>query len=127
SNYQPVDPGVTCDIQNPNASACTSITSIERYQRTLAFQSQGLSVAQMQLLGGGPSQFSINNGTPFIHVGQIDTGLYVGDDWRVKPNLTLSLGLRYEFQTNISDHHDFAPRAAFAWAPGPASKGRPKT
>ena len=39
------------------------------------------------------------------------------DDWRVTPNFTLSLGLRYEVQTNIDSHLDFAPRVAFAWSP----------
>ena len=29
--------------------------------------------------------------------------------------LTLSLGLRYETQTNIHDWRDLAPRVAFAW------------
>jgi len=40
----------------------------------------------------------------------------------------LSLGLRYETQTNIHDWRDFAPRLAVAWAPG-AGRGRvrPKT
>jgi hypothetical protein len=53
----------------------------------------------------------------------MDAGLFVGDDWRVRNNLTLSLGLRYEVQTNISDHGAWAPRAAVAWAPG-AIKGK---
>ena len=44
--------------------------------------------------------------------------LFVGDDWRVRHNVTLSLGLRYETQTNIHDRRDFAPRFGFAWAPG---------
>ena len=38
--------------------------------------------------------------------------MFAGDDWRVRPNLTLSLGLRYEAQTNIHDWRDFAPRLA---------------
>ncbi len=45
----------------------------------------------------------------------------------MRPNLTLSYGLRYEWQTNISDHGDFAPRLGFAWAPGSAKNGRQKT
>src|SRR5206468_11520303 len=42
----------------------------------------------------------------------------VGDDWRVRPNLTLSFGLRYETQNNIHDRRDFSPRLTVAWAPG---------
>ena len=42
----------------------------------------------------------------------------------MRPNLTLSLGLRYETQTNIHDWRDVAPRIGFAWAPGGSSKGR---
>jgi hypothetical protein len=42
----------------------------------------------------------------------------VQDDWRIRPNLTVSSGLRYETQNNIHDHADFAPRVAIAWAPG---------
>ena len=39
------------------------------------------------------------------------------------PNFTLSLGGRYETQTNIHDWSDFAPRVGFAWAPGGGSTG----
>jgi hypothetical protein len=54
--------------------------------------------------------------------------MFVGDDWRVRSNFTLSLGLRYETQTNIHDWSDFAPRVGLAWAPGGSSaKSRPKT
>ena len=35
--------------------------------------------------------------------------------------------MRYEWQTNIVDHGDFAPRLGFAWAPGKAANGRQKT
>ncbi len=62
------------------------------------------------------------------NVNQVDVGAFVGDDWRVKPNLTLSLGLRFETQTNIHDWHDWAPRIGFAWAPGQSKNNpRPKT
>jgi hypothetical protein len=105
-----------------------NITSIESYQRTLLFQQQGLPASQIRKLGGGASQFVINAGNPVIAGSQFDLGGFVGDDWKLKPNLTISLGLRYETQNNIHDRRDFAPRIGLAWAPGGGSaKSRPKT
>jgi len=95
-----------------------AITSIERYRRTLFFQRQGLTPAQIRALGGGATQFSVAGGNPQAAVTQTDFSPFIQDDWRLRQNLTLSLGLRYETQTNISDHSDFAPRVAFAWSPG---------
>jgi hypothetical protein len=127
ANFQPIMPGLVCD-EKVQSSGCQTISSIQQYQRAIEFQRMGLSIAQTQLLGGAPTQFSINTGNPVVDVGEVDVGLYVGDDWRLKPNLTLSLGLRYENQTNIHDNRDFAPRLGLAWAPGNGAKGgRPKT
>jgi hypothetical protein len=103
------------------------ITSIEQYRRTLELQGLGFSPDAIRTLGGGASQFSIAAGNPFASVVQYDAGPFVQDDWRVRPNFTLSLGLRYEIQTNVSDYHDIAPRVGFAWAPGSAKNGRQKT
>jgi hypothetical protein len=97
------------------------ITSIERYRRTLLFQSLGYSPNQIANLGGGATQFSITAGDPSLSASEFDIGLFVGDDWKVTKDLTLSLGLRYENQTNIHDPHDFTPRIGIAWA------ARPKT
>lgn len=103
------------------------LTSIERYRRTLLLQQPAYSPAQIRALGGGATQFTISTGAPELAVHQIDIGIFVGDEWRVRPNLTLSLGLRYETQSNIHDWRDFAPRAAFAWAPGGGGQKRAKT
>jgi hypothetical protein len=99
----------------------TPITSIERYRRTLLFQSLGFSPSQIAGRGGGATQFSIVSGDPNLSASQFDIGLFIGDDWKPHPGLTLSLGFRYEAQTNIHDLHDFAPRIGVAWA------ARPKT
>jgi hypothetical protein len=78
------------------------------------------------------------------HIRSTVIGLYIQDDWRVRPHLTLNLGLRYEISTvpkdannmlshlvNITDAqpvvgnpyflnptlHNFEPRVGFAWDP----------
>jgi hypothetical protein len=95
------------------------ITSIERYRRTLVFQDLGFSPARIASLGGGATQFSIVSGDPSLSASEFDIGVFIGDDWKPHPNLTLSLGFRYEAQTNIHDPHDFAPRVGIAWAVRP--------
>ena len=101
------------------------ISSIESYRRTLLFQQLGDSPAQIRQLGGGARQFTINAGNSMITASQVDVGAFVGDDWKARSNLTISLGLRYETQTNIHDWRDFAPRLGMAWGLGKG--GSPKT
>ncbi|MGI9165940.1 MAG: carboxypeptidase regulatory-like domain-containing protein [Pyrinomonadaceae bacterium] len=103
------------------------VDSLERYRRTLLFSQPqfGFTPLEIRALGGGPSQFNIAAGNPAASVSQIDLGMYVQDDWRVLPNLTLSYGLRYEKQTNIDSKFNFAPRVAVSWSPGAANSARP--
>jgi hypothetical protein len=98
------------------------INSLERYRRTLLFNQLGLSQAEIRLRGGGATQFTINGGNPLADVDQTDVGIFITDDWRIKPNITLSAGLRYEAQTNIDNFSAFAPRLSVAWGVG--AKGR---
>ena len=74
-----------------------------------------------------PTQFRITVGDPQQEVSRTDLGLFITDDWRVNQGLTLSFGLRYENQTNVSDHFNFAPRFSFAWSPGAGGARAPKT
>ena len=103
------------------------LTSIQRYQITLQMQEQGFTPQQIRAAGGGAATFSLNSGNPFADVTQTDYGLFVQDDWRVRPNITLSYGLRYETQTNAHSKFDFGPRFAVAWSPGATSARPPKT
>jgi len=103
----------------------SGLTSIQRYQRTLQLMQQGQSAAQIRAAGGGAAQFSISTGNPLATVSQFDIEPYVQDDWRYKPNLTFSFGLRYEIQSNAGSKLDFAPRFAIAWSPGAANATKP--
>lgn len=98
------------------------ISSIERYRRTLFFQGQGRSKTEIRALGGGATQFSIAAGNPNSRVNQTDLGAFIQDDWRIKPNFTMALGLRYEVQTNINSHLNLGPRLAFGWSPAKESR-----
>ena len=101
------------------------LTSIERYQLTLDMLDQGFTPAQVRAAGGGATSFRINAGNPFADVSQTDLGFFIQDDWRIRPNITFSYGLRYETQTNAHSKYDFAPRLAVAWSPGAANSARP--
>ncbi len=74
-----------------------------------------------------PTQFRITAGDPEQKISRTDLGLFVTDDWRVNQGLTLSFGLRYENQTNVSDNLNIAPRFSFAWSPGAGGARAPKT
>jgi hypothetical protein len=57
-----------------------------------------------------------------------DAALFFQDDWKKTRNLTLSGGVRWESQNHISDHDDWGPRVAFAYAlDGHSKGGTPKT
>ncbi|HYX29767.1 MAG TPA: carboxypeptidase regulatory-like domain-containing protein, partial [Pyrinomonadaceae bacterium] len=130
--------GIGPDFNNPVTGVNFVLTSLERYRRTLFIQQNGLTTAQrnfcgattsvtdcIRLLGGGASGFSINQGSSIAGVSQTDYGVYWQDDWRVRPNITFSYGLRYENQTNANSKFNFAPRLAFAWSPGAANSTKP--
>ncbi len=74
-----------------------------------------------------PSQFSLTIGTPLVQVNWFDAGLYAEDEWRIRPNLSFTYGLRFESQNDIHDHADFAPRLGIAWGLGSDGKTPPKT
>jgi len=105
-----------------------TLSSLERYRRTLALQGRGLSPAQIRALGGGATQFLVAGGNPVANVSQTDLGVFFNDDWKKTDRLVLGLGLRAELQNNINTRLDFAPRLSFAYSLKLDKDGRtPKT
>jgi hypothetical protein len=101
-----------------NFNGAFTFTSIEAYQATEQGLANNLTPEQIAANGGGASQFSITTGTPRTSISPLDLGLYIQDDWRLRSNITLSYGLRFETQKDIPDKLDWAPRIGLAWAIG---------
>lgn len=87
------------------------------FNGTFTFSSLAQYSAVLQGIPGiRPSQFSTNRGDPFIGFSQWEYGWFVQDDWKVSPKLTISAGLRHDFQTHLRDKLNFAPRFGVIWA-----------
>lgn len=112
---------------------------------TVTFGGTGLSAfsgatALESFLAGWPSAETIKVGNPIRTVGWDVIGVFAQDDWRIRPRLTLNLGLRWEEETPARDDNgqtgnfsasqpsgmvqgnalwpvqsDFEPHVGFAW------------
>ena len=49
-------------------------------------------------------------------------GIFAQDEWRVKPNVVLSYGVRYEHESIVADLNNFGPRVAFSYDPFKSGK-----
>ncbi|HYL61716.1 MAG TPA: carboxypeptidase regulatory-like domain-containing protein [Candidatus Methylomirabilis sp.] len=119
-----LQPGCTPTAQNN----CV-ITPLLAYQAMLdpAIIGAG-SVPAAIAAGYGPTFYSLNFnsvGTAAARANWFDGALFVQDDYRWKPNVTLSYGLRYEMQNNLADKSDFAPRLGLAWGIDGNGKNKP--
>jgi Carboxypeptidase regulatory-like domain len=122
-----VDPTVTgCNVpQRP--SSCPVISGLQAYILTLQDQAANVPFSSN---GAGPSTYAVNSnatGAAAANVTWFDGALFLQDDWRIRPNVTLSTGLRYETQNNLGDRADFAPRIGIAWGLGGGKNKSPKT
>jgi carboxypeptidase family protein/TonB-dependent receptor-like protein len=65
-----------------------------------------------------PFLFTINQGNPKAIFAQNEYSYFAQDEMRLRPNLTLLLGVRHELQQNLRDYNNVAPRASISYAPG---------
>src|SRR6185436_7012180 len=71
---------------------------------------------------GTPRSFTRRIGDPLIEYSNVQAGIYLQDDIRVRKNLSFSPGLRYEVQTHLRDWKALGPRFGFTWAPFKSGK-----
>ncbi|MHB8652863.1 MAG: TonB-dependent receptor [Terriglobia bacterium] len=101
-----------------NFNGTFTFNSLADYQQTEQGLQNGLTMAQIQAGGYGPSQFNITAGKLSASVNRIDGAIFLGDDWQLKPNFTASYGLRFESENVINHHAYWAPRVGIAWGLG---------
>ena len=74
---------------------------------------------------GWPNSYPTNMFSNFfLNLNHGYWGFYGQDQWRVTPKFTLNYGLRWDFESGLSDwsnsdYNSFAPRVGFAWSPDP--------
>lgn len=101
------------DVSGSNFNGTFTFSSLEQYRLALSDPTNAAARA---------TQFTINQGNPNLEYSMFRGSWFVGDDWRIKPTLTLSYGLRHEFQTHLQDKINFAPRFGIAWSPFKSGK-----
>jgi hypothetical protein len=89
-----------------NSPTQIAISGLEQYRRTL-----------LGLPGGVPTSYNVTQGTPLVPFTQWRVALFAQDQWSVKPNLSLALGLRHALQTSPSSFGNLVPRVGIAWSP----------
>ena len=81
----------------------------ENFLGTYVFSSLG------DYQAGLPTTFRRQEGDPALDLNQLEMAGFFQSDWKLRRDLTLSLGLRYEAQSNIGDRNNFDPRIGVAY------------
>ncbi|HYJ46572.1 MAG TPA: carboxypeptidase regulatory-like domain-containing protein, partial [Pyrinomonadaceae bacterium] len=99
------------DVQHINST----FIDLSDASGTFTFASAG------DFLASAPSRFRQNFQTESTQKNNY-LGFFIQDEWRLKANLTLSYGLRYETETILHDRNNFGPRFALAYDPFKSGK-----
>jgi hypothetical protein len=124
--------GVRARMDNDSTDKMTGFNgsftfkSLTAYQITEQGLATGLTPDAIRAAGGGASQFDLTTGNSLVQNNYFDIGLFAQDEWRVRPNVTVNFGLRYERQNQLDDNGGLAPRLGLAWGLGKTKQGTPK-
>jgi outer membrane receptor protein involved in Fe transport len=75
---------------------------------------------QREVFNTYPQFFNIRIGGPGGNVdipGNNVLGIFLQDDWQPRENLTVNLGLRYDYESITNDKNNFGPRVGITWDP----------
>jgi hypothetical protein len=102
----------------------TGFDGAYRIERSEAFGNFGGTFTFSSLddyVAGRPISYRVNAGDPVLETRQLEVSAFVQTDVRFSSQLTVTLGARYDAQTNLNDRNNLAPRAGFAYALGRAT------
>jgi hypothetical protein len=109
---------------NGDFNGSFSFPSLAAYLTMLNGLSANETIAQIAAAGGLPNKLSYTTGKQAFLGNVFDAAVFIQDDWKANPFLTLSGGLRFESQNHVTDHSDWGPRFAFAYALDGHKKGK---
>jgi hypothetical protein len=70
---------------------------------------------------GRPVNYRVTRGDPVLDADQFEVSFFVQNDIRLTPRATLMAGVRYDWQTNLNERDNVAPRVSLAYAVGNSS------
>jgi len=97
--------GLQFDRQSVRADDTTNYLGTYTFESQRAFEE------------GRPRSYTQRVGDPEIRYSNVQGAWYGQDDMKIRRNLTVSAGARYEAQTHVSDYNSVMPRVGVTWAP----------
>ena len=71
---------------------------------------------------GQPATFTQRVGDPTFRYSLYRFGWYLQDDYLLRPNIMINLGVRHDFQTHMRDWVNFSPRLGINWTPSATAR-----